>query len=371
MTAREVLEARLAALRAAGLWRTPAPPRGIDLCSNDTLGFARDPVLAGRVAEAVRGLPAGAGAARLLGGELPAYAGAEAVLAAFSGRETATLFSSGYQANLALLSALLAPGDRVCSDALNHASLVDGARLCGAEKLIYPHADVAALRALFAARPPPRGLTVIATESLFGMDGDVAPLEELAALAEEVGALLVVDEAHATGLFGAGLVASMGLGDRVFATVHTGGKALGVAGAWIAGGRLMREALVNRARSFIFSTGPLPAVAAALEAAVERWREVGPGRAKVVLQRARRFRAALRCAGARVPDGAGAIVPLVLGDNESALRVAAALQARGFDARAVRPPTVPEGTARLRLTVTWPVDENALDEFVRVLKEVL
>jgi 8-amino-7-oxononanoate synthase len=364
----DLLDRRLRALYDAGLRRALRPAAGFDLCSNDYLGFARDPVLAERFAAALGGLPCGAGAARLLRGDLEIHARAETALAALSGRHAAVLFPSGYQANLALLSSLLRPGDVVYSDALNHASIIDGVRLGRAERVVYPHADAGALRRLLAGRAGggPRaagtGLRVIVTESLFGMDGDVAPLAALAGLADEFGALLVVDEAHATGLYGGpgaaagGLVSALGLERSVFATVHTGGKALGAAGAWVAGDARLRDYLVNCARPFLFSTGPLPALAALLEQAAAHWRDTGAARAAAVRRRARRWRARLREAGVE-PAGAAdsPIVPVVLGGNARALRVAAALQARGFDARAVRPPTVPEGTARLRLTVTWPV----------------
>jgi 8-amino-7-oxononanoate synthase len=295
----------------------------------------------------------------------------------------------------------------VYTDALNHASIADGIRLSRATRVVYPHADAVALRRLILRREAggAGGLRLIVTESLFSMDGDLAPLAALAGLAEECGALLVVDEAHATGLYGpggGGLVRALGLERKVFATVHTGGKALGAAGAWVAGEAPLRDLLVNRARAFMFSTAPLPALALLLERAAAHLGTVGAERAATVRRRARRLKTLLRDAGiaagvagrgpaplgtaapappaaaASAPPGDAAeaaasapIVPIVLGENERALAVAAALRDRGFDARAVRPPTVPRGTARLRITVTWGVDDDALAAFTTALAEAL
>ncbi len=390
-----LLAARLEALEPAGLRRRLAPAAGVDLCSNDYLGFARDGELASRFAAAVRGLPLGSTGSRLLRGETAIHEEAEAALARFTGSEAAVLFPSGYQANLALLSALLREGDMVLSDELNHASLIDGVRLSRAKKLVYPHADTAELRRLLGERGaggPGRGMTVIVTESLFSMDGDTAPLADLAAVAREFSALLVVDEAHATGLFGegaggGGLVQAAGLAEAVFATIHTGGKALGAGGAWVAGGARLKDYLVNFSRPFIFSTATLPALAALLKLAVEYWGETGRARAREVLERARHLRRLLEpvarpqgsqedrphsAVGGNRRDGSeGPIVPLIIGDNHRTVAVARELQRRGFDARAIRPPTVPEGTARLRLTVTWPVGREDLERFAEAAAAAL
>lgn len=397
----EILASRLGALDPAGLRRTLRPASGIDLCSNDYLGLARDPELARRAAAALSDFPSGATGSRLLRGESDLHQTTEAALARAVGRETAILFPSGYQANLALLSSLLRPGDQVFSDAFNHASIVDGLRLGRADKHVYPHAGTAALARLLERAPaaapaaaggttaagPGRGpLRVIVTESLFSMDGDAAPLPALCDLAEEHAALLIVDEAHATGLYGAsggGLVQALGLTPRVFATVHTGGKALGTGGAWVAGDAMLKDYLVNFSRPFIFSTAPIPALCVLLRLALLRWSEVGAARAAEILRRAGRLRHRLAAlsgapgetAGPEATPGdgktQGPILPFILGDNRRALAVAEALQRRGFDARAIRPPTVPEGTARLRLTVTWPVPDAALDRFVVALEAAL
>jgi 8-amino-7-oxononanoate synthase len=389
-----ILTGRLGQIESEGLRRRLRPASGIDLSSNDYLGFATDPVLGDRLAKALPGLPVGSTGSRLLRGESAILEEVEAGLARFVGRDAAVLFPSGYQANTALLSALLRPGDAVFSDELNHASIIDGIRLGRAKRMIYPHRDHAGLRRVLQRFRQPGaspGLRVIVTESLFSVDGDTAPLMELAGLAEEFSALLIVDEAHATGLFGSGstgggLVQALGLSDRVFATVHTGGKALGSGGAWVAGDPNLKDYLANIARPFIFSTAPIPALAVLLNLALDRWREVGEERAHQVLERATTFRNALRTVatdlaepvpGIREPvpgtpgSVAGPILPFVIGDNRRAVRTAARLQRQGFDARAIRPPTVPQGTARLRLTVTWPVAEPTLNRFADALHAAL
>jgi 8-amino-7-oxononanoate synthase len=211
---------------------------------------------------------------------------------------------------------------------------------------------------------PRSGRAFVVTESVFSMDGDLAPLAELADLAEAHGALLIVDEAHATGLYGprgSGRVEELGLRERVLATVHTGGKALGSAGAWVAGPAELRDLLVNRARSFIFSTAPLPVLAAALDAGLDLLgRE--PQRRAEVHRKAALLRATLAAEGVSA-GGASAIVPVVVGENEGALALQDGLAAAGFDARAIRPPTVPSGTARLRVTARYPVSDADLLRF--------
>ncbi len=354
----------LARLAQQGLLRAMRAPRGIDLVSNDYLGLAAHPALAERMAAAVRELGAGAGGSRLLRGHQACFDAIEERLASFSGSESALVFSSGYLANLGLLTTVLDREDLVLSDAQNHASLIDGLRMSGARRLIFPHNDLEAVeRALRAPRPR---RTVIVTESVFSMEGDLAPLAELADLAEAYGALLIVDEAHATGLYGAGgagRVEELGLRARVLASIHTGGKALGSGGAWIAGRAHLRDLLVNRARSFIFSTAPLPVLTAALEAAVYLV-EREPERRSEVHRKAELLRSGLKALGVNVGASASAIVPVIVGKNDAAMALAASLAAAGFDSRAVRPPTVPQGTARLRVTARYPVADDDLRRFV-------
>lgn len=368
----EALSAGLAEREADDLLRRPGLPRGIDFTSNDYLGYAHDPDLSEAVASAVREHGVGAGASRLLRGHSPQIAEAEGLLAELSGREAALLFSSGFQLNAGLIPALVGAEDVVLSDALNHASLIDGVRLSRARRVVVPHADLDAMDAALAAASGARRRLVV-VESLYSMEGDLAPLAALCDLAEAYDAALLVDEAHATGLYGpvgAGRVAELGLSDRVLCTVHTGGKALGVGGAWVAGSSTLVAHLVNHCRSFIYSTAPVPAVVAGLRAAVER-RRADDARVAALLARAAAFRARLAAAGIDTGASESCIVPIMLGSSRRALDVASALQADGFDVRAVRPPTVPDGTARLRVTVRSPVSQATLDALAARLEELL
>ncbi len=358
------LERGLAAQGLEGRRRRLTPRAGIDLSSNDVFGFAEDPWIAERVAEAVRRHGTGAGAARLLRGNLPVFEEAEARLAEFSGREAALLFPSGYMANLGLLATLLRVGGSWLSDRDNHASLVDGLRL-GRQ----PHGRVgllddphAACWSLTEAGPAPR---VAAIESVVSTSGRLPDLAAVCTAAESIDAVVVVDEAHATGLYGprgAGRVAEAGLTARVLATVHTGGKALGVAGAWVAGERTLIEHLIQHARTFIYTTAPMPALAAGLLAALERLADL-PDAAAEVLAKAERLRARLRSSGVAVGGDGTHLVPVPLVTEARALAAAAALQAEGFDVRALRPPTVPVGAAGLRVVVRRPLSETDLERF--------
>jgi 8-amino-7-oxononanoate synthase len=375
MTPREEFEARLAAalatLGGAGLLRQMRLPHGIDLVSNDYLGLADHPYLRERMREALVGAPAGSGGSRLLRGHHEAFDRLERRLAEFSGTEAALLFGSGYAANIGLLQAIVGPDDLIVSDQLSHASLIDGMRLTKAHTVIYPHQDLGALET--ALRTPRKGRAIVITESVFSMNGNLTPLMEMAAIAERAGAVLVVDEAHATGLWGprgAGRVEALGLTGRVLATVHTGGKALGSGGAWVAGSRILRDTMVNRARSFIFSTAPLPVLASALGAGLDLLASE-PERRAEVHRKSAWLRQKLAEADINV-RGESPIVPIVAGSNDSALALQAGLFAAGFDVRAIRPPTVPPGTARLRVIVRYPVSDNDLarcaGEVARLLK---
>ena len=372
MNPREEFEARLAAtlaeLRGAGLLRQMRLPQGIDLVSNDYLGLAEHPYIKERMREAVGELPAGAGGSRLLRGHHRVFERLESRLAAFSGTESALLFGSGYAANMGLLQAIVSDGDLIVSDERNHASLIDGIRLTKARTVIYPHQDLNALEA--ALQSPRNGLAIVVTESVFSMDGDVTPLGEVARLAERHGAVLIVDEAHATGLYGArgsGRVEELGLRDRVLATTHTGGKALGSGGAWVAGSGVLRDIMVNRSRSFIFSTAPIPVLAAALEAGLDLLQRE-PERRLEVHRKSVLLREALSASNVHVPrytpgDTVSPIVPIIVGANAAALALQSGLHAAGFDVRAIRPPSVAPGTARLRVTVRYPVSDRNLGRF--------
>jgi 8-amino-7-oxononanoate synthase len=291
------------------------------------------------------------------------FAALEERLAGWCGSEAALLFGSGYAANTGLLPALLGPDDVVLSDERNHASLIDGLRLSRARRFVYPHNDVAAVER--ELQQPRRGRAFVVTESVFSMDGDFAPLGELVAAAEARDALVVVDEAHATGLYGergSGRVEELGLRSRVLATMHTGGKALGSAGAWIAGSAPLRDLLVNTARPFVFSTAPLPVLAAALGAGLDLIASE-PFRRSETLRKAALLRGALARHGIAMGADSSPIIPVVVGSDVAAVALQQGLHDAGFDARAVRPPTVPEGTSRLRITVRFPVSDEDLLRF--------
>ena len=342
-------------LRAQAQLRTLEIPGGINLCSNDYLGLAADPRLKQAVLEAVARTPlAGSTGSRLLSGNAREWEELEAEFADFAGTEAALCFSSGYAANIGLLGSLLQPGDIVFSDALNHASLIDGIRLSGAAKVIYPHGDMQFLENALRERHGARGAKLIVTETVFSMEGDVAPLRDIVRLAHAYGAELAIDEAHALGVRGPegrGIAAELGVEREILATVHTCGKALASAGAVVCGSRSLRDLLINRARTFLFSTAMPPYLAGQIRAALNLACSAESERAHL-----RRIATALREALAAAGHSFGAsttqIVPVLLGDNEMALHVAAQLQENGFAVKAIRPPTVPPGTARLRLSLT-------------------
>lgn len=356
---------RLAHLRDRHLTRVMRPPSGVDLSSNDYLTLSTHPVVTAAFAAGVHAEGAGSTGSRLLRGERTAFSAVEQRFAAFKGTDRALFFSSGYLANLAVLTTLPEAGDVICSDALNHASLIDAVRLSRATRVVFPHNDVAALeRAL--TDTPCAGVRFVVVESLFSMDGDAAPLCEYARVCRTHQAVLIVDEAHAVGVYGArgtGLIEEMGVGDDVRVSINTAGKALGVGGAFVAGSAEVIEYLVQRARPFVFSTAAPPAMAWAIDAALGVVRDE-PERRRSLRATSAHLRARLREAGLEVDAGDSHIVPIRIGPNDVALTVAEALQADGFDVRAIRPPTVPEGTARLRVSVNTGVDEATADRFV-------
>lgn len=363
------LRAELASLEGRQGLRRLGRMDGINLSSNDYLGLSTDPRLAREITVALEGGSAVASTgSRLLSGNSPEWERVESDFARFIGTEAALFFSSGYAANLGLLGAILRPDDVVFSDESNHASLIDGIRLSRARKVIFPHLDLDfledALRKSDAA-----GRKFIVVESLFSMEGDRAPIAELLSLADRFGAELIVDEAHATGVFGPrgrGLVAAANGNARVLASVHTCGKALASAGAFVCGSETLKQYLVNRARTFIFSTALPPYFAAQIAKAVEIGSEADAVRERLqVLSNFLRER--LRAAGFDTGTSDSQIVPVLLGGNDTAIRYADALQRQGFAVRPIRPPTVPEGTSRLRLSVTAKLSEEVLDRLVKVL----
>jgi len=355
---------------ALGRDRSIQVPRGMDFCSNDYLGLRRDPRLAEAAAVAAREFGTGCGAARLLRGTTPLHERLETELAAWKGTESALLFNTGYQCNATVIPALVGPGDAVFSDALNHASLVDGCRMArsrGAQVEVFAHRDLDDLAerlCRWRTSAEPGALALVLTDAVFSMDGDAAELPSLVALCEAHEALLMVDEAHATGLLGAtgaGLAEAQGVKGRIPLLMGTLGKALGGFGAYLACSEQLRSHLVNSCRGFIFSTAlPPPVVGAALEAL--RLAQTEPWRRAQALAHAARLREAL---GQAPQDSA--IVPVLIGPDALAIERASALQEQGFDIRAVRPPTVPEGTARLRITTGAHLGDADLDALIAAL----
>jgi 8-amino-7-oxononanoate synthase len=363
---------RLGAIRDGQLQRTLRPPHGIDFSSNDYLGLANDPRLKIAMARAIDQGGVGSTGSRLLRGDRDAFADVERKFAAFKETERSLYFSSGYLANLAVLATLPERGDVIYSDERNHASLIDGIRLSAAARVVFPHNDLEGLARAMHDRPA-GGQAFVVTESLFSMDGDVPPLAEYAALCRAAGATLIVDEAHAVGLYGergSGLIEASGIARDVLLSVNTAGKALGVSGAFVAGPAWAVDYLIQRARPFIFSTAPPPSVAAALDASLDIIVNE-PERRSLLAGRVLYLRNALRKAAVPVPEGFTQIIPIVLGDNDRALLAAGQLQARGFDVRAIRPPSVAPGTARLRIAVNVGLSEDTIDRFVGVLAATL
>ena len=337
---------------------------GVNLCSNDYLGLSEHPALKEAVLEAVSaaGRMSGTGS-RLLSGHSAAWEELESEFAGFAGTEDALYFGSGYAANLGLLTSLLGKGDLVFSDALNHASLIDGMRLCGARREIYAHLDLDSLENSLRAQVHFPGRKLIVTESVFSMDGDVAPLAEIFALADRYGAGVILDEAHATavhGPSGRGMAAQGDILENVVAVVHTCGKALASVGAFVCGTSLLKEHLINHARTLIFSSAMPPYIAGQIQAALRLAQGMDTQRAELQ-QKSRRLAAALVADGWDTAGSSTQIIPVITGENADALAAAEFLQREGFAVRAIRPPTVPESKARLRFSLTAATPERELD----------
>jgi 8-amino-7-oxononanoate synthase len=361
LSALDHLAHSLQALRDDGLFRERAAPTAADaltFCSNDYLGLA---------AREAPPRPAGCGASRLVCGETEIHLELERALAAWLHMESSLVFSSGYAANVGVLSALASRGDLIVSDALNHASIIDGARLSRAEVAIVPHCDVGAVAAALAG--PRRGRAWVVTESYFSMDADGPDIRALRSVCDDHDAALIVDEAHALGVLGPdgrGRCAAAGVTPDV--VVGTLGKSLGACGAFVAGSATLVEWLWNRARSFVFSTGLSPAIAEAARANLRISLDEPARRARVATASAH-LRQGLARRGARLL-GEGHIVPWVVGDVAGAVDLAATLRARGIHVVAIRPPTVPDGEARLRFTVTARHEEEDIERLLSVLDEV-
>jgi 8-amino-7-oxononanoate synthase len=364
------LKAALEDLEQRNLRRTRrVPPRGaVNFCSNDYLGLSAHPEVVQAFADAVMKYDVGSGASHLVTGHSAAHSMLEEAVAAFTGREKALVYSTGYMANMGVIGALADQKSAIVSDKLNHASLIDGCRLSGADVSRYRHADVDHASELLATIAPEVRTRLLVTDGVFSMDGDLAPLPELARVCRTANAWLVVDDAHALGVIGAtgrGSCEHFGLSDDdVPVLIGTFGKAFGTFGAFVAGSADLIDFLVQKSRTYIYTTALPPAVAAATFAALEvaqrdTWRR------ERVLAHARRVHGVMGLPGSSVSP----IVPIILKDEVRALTASRALEERGFLVSAIRPPTVPPGTSRLRVTLSASHEESQVDELISALAE--
>ena len=378
------IDEELAVLQRQGLRRRLATRSGpqaarmvvdgrelVNFGSNDYLALAADPRLAAAAAQAAHEEGWGSGASPLICGHAGSHQQLELRLARFEGTEAALVFSSGFAANAGTVAALVGPGDVVFTDRKNHASLLDGCRLSRADVRAYPHGDCHRLDELLARAGKSRR-RLIATDSLFSMDGDLAPLADLAELAERHASMLLIDEAHATAVFGPrgrGMAEHLGVEDRVDVRVGTLSKALGSAGGFVAGSRSLIEWLINRARPYVFSTASPPASAAAALAALDIVRHE-PHRRQEVLARAEQLRNRLAEQGWNVGHSASQIIPVIVGRPDRAVELATALRQRGLFVPAIRPPTVPEGEACLRISLTYGHTPEMIETLLEALAEL-
>jgi 8-amino-7-oxononanoate synthase len=387
----EELSSRLKDVREQGLYRQLRridSPQGarieiegkslLNFSSNDYLGLANDPVLKDAATAAIRKFGAGAGASRLICGSLGPHHDLDEILAAFKGAEAALSFSSGYAAAVGTICALVDNNDVIAVDKLVHASIVDAARLSGAKLRVFGHNNLNDLAKILrwadrrhAAAPlapaSRRPRTLVVTESIFSMDGDQAPLREIAAMKEKFGAWLMVDDAHATGLYGKarrGLPEELDVSSKIEIQLGTLGKAFGAAGGYICGSRPLIDYLINRARTFIFSTAPVPAAAAAAAAGV-RFVQSAAGE-----QRRNLLWNNVAVVSRHLESQGSAIIPILIGNEEKAVQMAAALRTHGIFIPAIRFPTVAQGQARLRLTITAAHSKADVDQLLAALRAV-
>jgi len=368
---------KLAALRRAGLCRTPVPTarqgiwverdgrRLLSFSCNDYLNLSQHPAIIKAAVEATERYGAGAGASRLVTGNHPLYAELESRLAALKRTEAACVFGSGYLANTGIIPALIGPDDLILVDELSHACIHAGAKLSGARLYRYRHADAADAEALLAQHRAGHRRALIATDGVFSMDGDLAPLAELLALAGEHDTWLMSDDAHGLGVIGGGHGSSFVEGRHVAVPLQMGtlSKAVGAYGGYLCASAQVIELMRNRARTLIYSTGLPPAIVAAAIAALDVI-EREPDYAALPLQKARRFTRATN-----LPEAQSPIVPVVIGEEETALAASALLAENGFLGTAIRPPSVPTGTARLRLTFTAQHPDEAIDKLAALVRE--
>ena len=375
---KDILTARLAEVKESGLYRRlraveSAQDAAIILegqevllfSSNNYLGLANHPALKQAAREATQQYGCGSGASRLISGSMAVHHELEQRLATLKKTEAALVFPTGYHANIGVLSALMGAGDTILSDGLNHASIIDGCRLSQAAVRVYRHADSAHLAELLQACPP-TGQRLIVTDSVFSMDGDLAPLAEIVGLARQYDAWVMVDEAHATGVFGphgGGLVEELGLAGQVDIRMGTLGKALGCVGAFVAGSHELIDWLVNRARSFIYTTAIPPAMAAAVLAALDIV-EQEPERRQQLWDNTRFLSDGLRSLGYTLGATRSQILPVIIGEARETMVVAQAILQRGVFAHGIRPPTVPAGSSRIRVT---PMATHTQDQLSRTL----
>ncbi len=342
----------------------------IVLCSNNYLGLSSHPYVMDKAKEAIERYGSGAGASRLVSGTMKIHTELEERIADFKGRQAAILFNSGYHANIGVITSLVGRGDTILSDRLNHASIIDGAILSRANLIRYPHMDIDSLENLLKRYPNNKGKrTLVITEGIFSMDGDIAPLKEIVELSKRYGALLLIDDAHGTGVLGErgrGTLEHIGIKDDSIIEMGTFGKALGSFGAFVAGRREVIDIIRNRARSFIYTTALPPSVCGASIAALEL-ADREPERRKRLIKMAGELREGLRRSGFNTLKSNAHIIPLLIGENTPALEMSYRLLKEGIFIQAIRPPTVPDGTSRLRIT---PMSEHRTDELRYALEAI-
>ncbi len=338
----------------------------LNLSSNNYLGLANHPAIRAAAKEALDRYACGSGASRLISGNMTLHLKLEESVAKLKGTDAALVFNSGFQANVGLLSTLVGEGDVIFSDDLNHASIIDGCRLSRARVVIYPHCDLDRLESELK-RIPQKNRRLIVTETVFSMDGDIAPVREIVELASRHGAMVMVDEAHATVVFGpngGGIVEELGLGEGVLVQMGTLGKALGGFGAYVAGSRNLRDFLINRCRSFIFTTSLPPVVIAMAISAIDIIKSE-PERRRVLRENSQILREGLEKMGYSLGRSGSQIIPLMVGEGPKCMSMAEHLLRKGVYAQGIRPPTVPPGTSRLRIA---PMATHTREQLERALK---
>lgn len=341
------------------------------LCSNDYLGLAADPAIRRAVVDAIGRWGVGSGASRLVSGTTSLHVELERRLAEFKHCEKAILTSTGWMANRVAIHALAGSGDLVLTDKLNHASIIDAGRSCGARMRTFPHRDVARLEKILEKYRDDYRRCLIVTDSLFSMDGDFAPLRRIVELKNRYNAQLLIDEAHATGVIGPGgrgVAAAMGIENQIGATVGTLSKAVGALGGFVAGPAVLIDTIRNTGRAYIYTTAPPAMLCAAALAALDIIRDQ-PQRRERLMKMAGELQSRLKSEGMETGDSESQIFPVIIGQAGRAMEISAGLLEKGFFVPAIRPPTVPKGTSRLRISLTASHDQRDLDRFAEALKK--